>query len=70
MSQTVTPEEVGRRLRELRGDRKQRAVAREMGITPMALSNYERGKMLPRDEKKVVLADYYGKTVEQIFFTL
>ena len=69
MSYTVDAEAIGKRLRELRGDRKQRVVAREMGITPMALSNYERGKMLPRDDKKIVLAEYYGKTVEQIFFT-
>ena len=29
---------------------------------------YETGKRIPRDEIKIKLADYYQKTVQQIFF--
>lgn len=69
MAQTLNADAIGRRLKALRGDRKQNAVAREMGISPMCLSLYERGERIPRDKVKVIMANYYGKTVEQIFFT-
>ncbi|QHF59202.1 hypothetical protein Bateq7PJ16_3396 [Bacillus subtilis] len=29
---------------------------------------YETGQRIPRDEIKIKLADYYQKTVQQIFF--
>ena len=61
--------EIGARLRELRGDRSQSEVAEALGLTAMAISGYERGERVPLDEIKVKLADYYGKTVQEIFFT-
>lgn len=61
--------EIGARLRELRGDRPQQAVADAVGVTAMAISGYERGERTPQDEIKVRLADYFGKTVQEIFFT-
>ena len=30
---------------------------------------YENGERIPRDETKIKIAAYYGKTVEEIFFT-
>ena len=59
---------IGRRLRELRGSRTQNEVADAIGISVTAVGMYERGERIPRDEIKVKLAVFYGKTVEEIFF--
>ena len=58
----------GEKLRELRGDRSQDKVARDIGISQMALSYYENGKRVPRDDIKIRLAKYYKKSVQSIFF--
>ena len=47
-------------------DRK--TVADYCGISVSALSMYENGDRVPRDEIKVKLARLYGKTVESIFY--
>lgn len=60
--------EIGSRLTELRAERSQMEVAEAIGITQAALSMYERGERVPRDDLKIKLADYYGKTVSDIFF--
>lgn len=60
---------IGKRLLELRGDKSRSEVLKEVNITYSALSNYESGLRIPRDEIKVALAHYYGKTVEEIFFS-
>lgn len=65
MANTV---EIGRRLFKLRGDRSLRTVASAVKISRSALAMYERGSRVPRDEIKVRLADYYGQTVQSIFF--
>ena len=59
---------IGARLRELRGDRSQKEVADACGVTDMAISLYESGDRIPRDETKILLAAYFGVTVESIFF--
>ena len=65
----VNAKEIGARLRDLRGDRSQQAVADAVGVTAMAISGYERGERVPQDEIKIRLADFFGKTVQDIFFT-
>lgn len=60
---------IGKILRDLRGDRPQREVAEAIGVTTMALSQYENGNRVPRDEIKISLAKFYGVTVESIFYT-
>lgn len=60
---------IGARLKDLRGDRSQKEVADAIGVEVMTISNYERGERTPQDEIKVRLADYFGKTVQDIFFT-
>lgn len=60
--------ESGRRLRELRGDRPQIEVARALNVTAMTISSYERGERIPPDPMKCALANYYGKSVTDIFF--
>ena len=56
-------------LKDLRGDRCMKEVAAAVGISISALGMYETGKRMPRDSIKMRLAAFYGKTVEEIFFT-
>lgn len=58
----------GAKLRELRGDRTQQEVAQALGISKSALAMYEQDKRTPRDEVKIKLARFYGKTVQFIFY--
>lgn len=61
-------QKIGNRLTRLRGDKSQSEVARAVGISDSALSMYECGERIPRDSIKVKLAEYYGETVQAIFF--
>lgn len=62
--------EMARRLVELRGNKPQAAVAASLGISISALSSYETGQRIPRDEVKVRIARYYHRSVPYIFFNL
>lgn len=55
-------------LRRLRGKKTLEEVANAVNISKSALSKYENGDRVPRDQVKKKLADYYGKTVQYIFF--
>lgn len=59
---------VGWKLKRLRGKRTQRDVAKAVGVSISAISSYEAGEKVPRDNVKCALADFYGTSVEQIFF--
>lgn len=59
---------IGSTLRELRGNLPRITVASACGISVSALTMYETGQRVPRDEIKVKLARFYGKPVETIFF--
>ena len=59
---------IGERLRSLRGSRSQKEVADALGVTVMAVSLYEAGERMPRDEIKVKLANYFKKSVTSIFY--
>lgn len=59
---------VGDRLKKLRGSRTQGEVAEALGVTPMAISQWENGLRMPSDDMKVKIAAYYKKTVMVIFF--
>lgn len=62
--------EIGDRLRSLRSKRKKTIaeVANALGIAPSTLTAYELGDRTPRDEIKVKIANYYGRSVGSIFF--
>lgn len=60
--------DIANRLRALRGDKPRTDVANACGISVSALTMYEVGERVPRDEIKVKLAKLYGTTVEKIFF--
>lgn len=55
-------------LKRLRGKRTQEEVAKACNISKSSYSMYEIGQRVPRDEIKKRLAEYFGKTVNYIFF--
>ena len=55
-------------LKRLRGNKTQEEVSKAVGISVSALSMYENGERVPRDEVKKKLAAHYGRTVQYIFF--
>lgn len=59
---------IGETLRELRGTRSREEVAIAARVTANAIWMYEAGKRCPNDDTKVLLANYFGKTVEDIFY--
>jgi transcriptional regulator with XRE-family HTH domain len=59
---------VGNKLRELRGAKSQTEVAKDLNISDSAVSSYENGERMPRPDMMRRIADYYGKTVQEIFF--
>lgn len=58
----------GKMLRYLRGNKTKKQVAQELGITESSWAKYERNERTPRDELKVKIADYFGRSVQEIFF--
>lgn len=64
----INTAEMAKKLKALRGKKSQAKAARAIGISESALSMYEIGARIPRDETKIKIAEYYGKTVQYIFF--
>lgn len=61
---------IGYRLREARVSNNESSadVCRALNISNSALSMYESGKRIPRDDVKIKLAEHYGCSVASIFF--
>lgn len=58
------------RLIKLRDNRSRAVVAAEIGgLTPQALGMYERGERTPRPANMKKIADYYGRTIDSLFFS-
>lgn len=60
--------ELGKRLREARGDIPRKEVCENVGISLSALMMYENGERVPRDSIKVKLASFYHKKIEELFY--
>lgn len=56
------------KLVQLRGNKTKSEVANALGISRSSYEKYERGERIPRDEIKIRIAEYYGSTVQHIFF--
>ena len=52
----------------LRGNTPRQSVANAVGVSLSAITMYELGQRVPRDEIKVKLASYYGVSVQELFF--
>lgn len=55
-------------LRELRGKKTQEEIASSLGITKSSWAMYERDERVPRDEIKIRIAKYFGKSVQELFY--
>jgi transcriptional regulator with XRE-family HTH domain len=60
---------IGERLKNLRGERTIRQAAASIGISYSTLAMYENGHRTPKDEIKIRIANFYGTSVEELFFT-
>ena len=60
---------IGQNLTRLRGEKSQNEVAEAVEVSRSAMSMYENGERIPRDEVKVKLAHYYGVSIEELFYT-
>lgn len=61
--------EYARRLRKLRGEKKQSEIAENLGIPLTTYASYEQGVRIPKDRMKVLIAAHFGVSVTDIFFT-
>lgn len=52
----------------IKSGKTQQEVADAVGIKQNTLANYEAGVRVPRDSTKQKLADYYGISVQELFF--
>ncbi len=68
MTTSIDKSQVGKRLLEIRGNRKRKDVADALGISVSTLAMYETGKRIPRDEFKLKIAEYYKTDVGKLFF--
>ncbi|MBY0117901.1 helix-turn-helix transcriptional regulator [Paenibacillus xylanexedens] len=59
---------IAKRLMELRGDTSREETSHAIGISVSALQMYENAQRIPKDEIKIRIANYYRKTVQEIFF--
>lgn len=59
----------GEKIRQLRGNRSQSVVAEAVGVTKSALAMYERDERRPRDEVKIRIANFFGRSVAEIFYS-
>ncbi len=66
--QEMNAKAIGERLVKLRGSKSQEEVAKAVGISVSALSMYEQGKRIPRDNIKIRLSSYYKKPISTIFY--
>lgn len=64
----IDASEIGKRLKMLRGEKSIQTVSKDTGIGASAISMYETGRRIPRDEAKMILADYYDVSIERLFF--
>lgn len=61
---------IGERLQMFRIEKgeSQEDVAKELGLTPSAVSQYETGLRIPSDEIKIKYSQHFDKTVQSLFY--
>lgn len=60
---------IGEKLRKLRGTKTKNEVAQAIGVSFSTYVKWERNERRPSDSMKVAISKYYGKSIENIFFT-
>lgn len=56
------------RLLTLRGNKPLKEISAAIGVSIASVQRYESGKQIPSDDVKIAIANYYGKTVQSIFY--
>lgn len=71
MNYILDSDSIAGKLVKLRNEKNisQSQVAESLGLTRAAISQYETGQRIPSDEIKIKLSNYYGVTVQDLFFT-
>ena len=59
---------IGDRLRKLRGTKSRADVASALGVTVQAHYLWETGQRTPTDAAKIKIADFYRRSVANIFY--
>lgn len=72
MDYVLDPKNISEKLVNLRLKKNvsQTQVAESLGIKKAAISQYESGQRIPSDEVKIKLSNYYGVTVQNLFYTV
>ena len=65
----VDSKAIGERIRQLRGDKTVNTVASALKISDSTLRMYESGERIPRDCTKIKIAQYFGITIEELFYS-
>lgn len=68
MEKRLDPKVMGERLRKIRDIRPRTKVAKAMNISYSALCKYESGIRVPSGPIKKRIAEYYGTSIEKLFF--
>lgn len=70
MYKAVDGIQIGKKLQDLRKDRglTETALATELGVSQSAITMYETGRRIPRDEIKIRIAVFFAQPVESIFY--
>ena len=66
----INAERIGQKIKEMRIQKEMsmEQMARTLGTSQSAISMYENGERIPRDEIKIKIAELFGMSVENIFF--
>ena len=59
----------GKLLRQLRGSQAVSETAKALNISESSLTKYEYGVRTPRDDLKVRMAEFYNKSVQELFYS-
>jgi len=65
----MNTKEISQKLITLRGNKTREEVAIAIGVSLSAISMYENGERVPRDEIKIKIAKFYNESVDAIFFS-
>lgn len=70
MENVMDVNKVAKKLRSLRTEKNKSAaeVAKEIGISQSALLMYEAGNRVPRDNIKILIANYYSQPIGALFY--
>jgi len=70
MYEAISGARIGQRIKEMRirKEMSMEQMANRLGTSYSAISMYENGERIPRDEIKIKIAELFGVSVESIFF--